>query len=298
MAGLVPGKSRPEGCVWGFGAGHSARCRFAEDLELVGARLNVWYSCLMLPPTRSLIFPAKLGVFLLALCGSIATAFGTTFVVISTARGVVLGIDTKQGNQTNGQVVSSSQICKVVTRKPSAYALAGFTGWTGKNDLYQVLNRASSNDLQATMQAIQAPAQKFLEKQLPNVTRDDLKVITNNGNNPLSIIIGITFKDKGILSVISYWLIGDRTLKPVRETLPNPKAYYYQEANEIDLQFPPFWQTTGDLTNIVRKGLAVGIKADPVGSAYPVSIVSISASAFEQPERPDICGKTDTGPAH
>lgn len=228
--------------------------------------------------------------------GVITTAFGTTFVVVSTDREVVLGIDTKRGHQRNGRIVSDSQVCKVVTRKSSAYALAGDTGIANGPDAYPLVNSLATDDVTATMQAVELPLRKFLkERLLPKMSAGDLRPLIQT-QVPIAVIIGIEFKQKGNMRDLSFFVNQDHTIRSVPTSYSNPGYFDADSNHEIAKARPLFWYNETDLTGLVRKLLDAGIKASPADSGYPISIIAINRYGLDQPERPETCKTMDVAP--
>jgi hypothetical protein len=236
-----------------------------------------------------------MALLFLAITGVMTATFGTTFVVLSTGSQVVLGIDTKQGHQRGGRIVEDASVCKVITRKSSAYAISGFTGVTRLDDLYPVINRVATDDLEATMLAVASPAEKFLSRHVPKIGSRDLELLAPNGK-PITVIIGIGFKRTSIVRDVSFYVNPDRTIKAVPELFGNPASYYDERAAEITGILPPFWYNEDDLAALLRKLMDAGIKANPADSGYPISIVTINRYGLDQPERPEICRTMDAGP--
>jgi hypothetical protein len=164
--------------------------------------------------SRSCQIPSQFAVGLVAFFVVVITTFGTTFVVLLTDRQVILGIDTKQGHQLNGRITDDSQVCKIITRKTSAYAIAGDTGLTGGPDLYPLVNAIASDDLNQTFDAIQFPVANFLSRLAKSMTNRDIEPLIRH-QTPVAIIIGIEFKGKSSLRDLSFYVTHDLTIRAI-----------------------------------------------------------------------------------
>ena len=86
----------------------------------------------------------------------------------------------------------------MIIKQPTVYALAGFTGFTGGDDVYPLIYYKATDDLFQTMEAIKTPIEALLTRIVATRGTSELQPYLATGK-PLLLVAGITFADKGIM---------------------------------------------------------------------------------------------------